>query len=395
MHKRRIGKAVLFLVIVCAGLLVGGMYTRSQPLPQRSLLTGLLLDVPTMPTPVRAMDKSYLIYELHITNLRTNSLELNRIDIFADPIAATPLVRYDSAYLEQWISHPGLSNDLPDQRRIGGGRRAVLFLTVPIDSGAVPARLRHRLFFKEEKGEDIMEEGALVTVRHDSPLVISAPLHGDKWVALNSLGNHSHHRMWWIPYQGKVILPQRYAVDWFQLGPHERPFHDDPRENKNYYSYGAEVLAVANATVLETRDGRPDNSPFVVDKNAVQPEDGPGNYVLLDLGKGHFAVYAHLQPGSIRVKAGQRVHLGQTLGKLGCSGSADFPHLHFHIQDAKTPILADGLPYVLSSFVVQGKAQSLDALMEGKGFAKIPVAKTNKRTREFPLDNQIVRFAEP
>ncbi|HEY0160965.1 MAG TPA: helix-turn-helix domain-containing protein [Thermoanaerobaculia bacterium] len=47
-----------------------------------------------------------------------------------------------------------------------------------------------------------------------------------------------------------------------------------------------------------------------------------GNWVSLDLGNGRYAFYAHLQPGSIRVKAGDRVRAGAILGLLGNSGTA-------------------------------------------------------------------------
>jgi murein DD-endopeptidase MepM/ murein hydrolase activator NlpD len=59
-----------------------------------------------------------------------------------------------------------------------------------------------------------------------------------------------------------------------------------------------------------------------------------GNYVLLDIGGGRFASYAHFQPNSLKVKVGDRVKLGQVLGLVGNSGNSDLPHLHFHITNA-------------------------------------------------------------
>lgn len=369
------------------------MRTQSSAYPP--VLTGILLDVPTMPTPIRALDRVYLLYELHITSLRSDTIELNHIDVVADPAKSPLQFRYDSAYLDQWLRRTGPSEGQSDKRRIGAGSHAVLFLNIPLESSRVPLRLHHQLAFKDEKQQPITEEGASVVIRQEKPRVLHPPLRGDKWVALNSLGNQSHHRTWWIPYRGKAILPQRYAIDWIQLGPENRPFHDDPRENKNYYGYGAEVLAIADARVVSTREDRRDNVPFTTDKASVQPDDAVGNYVVLDIGKGYFAVCAHLQPGSIRVKTGQHLRAGHVLGKLGNSGSADFPHLHFHLLDANSPILADGAPYVLSDFVIQGRAQSLDALMEGKGFEELSPSKVSKRVQELPLDNMVARLGGP
>ena len=58
-----------------------------------------------------------------------------------------------------------------------------------------------------------------------------------------------------------------------------------------------------------------------------------GNHVVLDLGNGEYALLAHLQRGSVRVEAGDRVRAGDVLGLTGNSGNSSEPHLHFHVQD--------------------------------------------------------------
>lgn len=55
---------------------------------------------------------------------------------------------------------------------------------------------------------------------------------------------------------------------------------------------------------------------------------------------------AHLQRGSVRVKVGQNIHLGDGLGLVGNSGNTSEPHLHIHAVDPQTnegvPITFDG-----------------------------------------------------
>lgn len=46
-----------------------------------------------------------------------------------------------------------------------------------------------------------------------------------------------------------------------------------------------------------------------------------------------YSVYAHLQPGKIRVKRGQTLKRGAVLGLCGNSGNSSEPHLHFQLQD--------------------------------------------------------------
>jgi len=50
-----------------------------------------------------------------------------------------------------------------------------------------------------------------------------------------------------------------------------------------------------------------------------------------------YSVYAHLVPGSVRVRAGQRVWCGQAIGRVGHSGNATAPHLHFEVREPADP----------------------------------------------------------
>jgi murein DD-endopeptidase MepM/ murein hydrolase activator NlpD len=88
------------------------------------------------------------------------------------------------------------------------------------------------------------------------------------------------------------------------------------------------------------------------------------NYVIVALGNGGFAFYAHLQPGSLRVKPGDCVRRGQVLGLLVNSGNSDAPHLHFHISDANS-LESEGLPYVFDSFEVLGTVYPDKAFKDG------------------------------
>jgi murein DD-endopeptidase len=111
-----------------------------------------------------------------------------------------------------------------------------------------------------------------------------------------------------------------------------------------------------------------------------------GNYLLLDLGRGYSAFYAHLQPGSLRVKVGDKVSRGQVLGLLGNSGNSDAPHLHLHVADAKSPSGAEAVPFVFASFEVQGTVKSLEILTGGEGWTPRPNAAADKRQMETPVE---------
>jgi len=136
---------------------------------------------------------------------------------------------------------------------------------------------------------------------------------------------------------------------------------------------------------VAVKDGIPENIPGANSRAVpITLETVGGNHVILDLGNGRYAFYAHLQPGKIPVKAGDKVKRGQPVGLVGNSGNSTEPHLHFHISDANSPLGSDGLPYAFPSFELQGK---------GWGWKRTaPNSPTEKRINEMPLENDVVRF---
>jgi murein DD-endopeptidase MepM/ murein hydrolase activator NlpD len=174
-----------------------------------------------------------------------------------------------------------------------------------------------------------------------------------------------------------VVAPQRFAIDWFQLKTADSRFTGDSKDNRNYRAYGAEVLAVADATVARIKDGIPENTPGEDPDGAFITDDAElGNYIILDLGGGNSCLYAHLQPGTLRVKAGDRVKRGQTLGLLGNSGSSTEPHLHFQVMNGTSLLDPEGIPYLIDSF----------ELLSGPN--------AGRKMNAMPMDNMRVKFAQ-
>jgi murein DD-endopeptidase MepM/ murein hydrolase activator NlpD len=133
----------------------------------------------------------------------------------------------------------------------------------------------------------------------------------------------------------------------------------------NWYGYGSEVIAVADAVVASAIDDIP--NPVAVNPLVVVPiENASGNYVVLDLGQGRFAFYEHLKQGSVAVRKGERVRKGQTIAAVGYTGQSTGPHLHFHVADSTSTLDSDGLPYVLDEFTIVGAFPSADAFSRSK-----------------------------
>ena len=86
-----------------------------------------------------------------------------------------------------------------------------------------------------------------------------------------------------------------------------------------------------------------------------------GNHVILGLGNGTYAAYAHLQRGSLTVREGDSVHAGQPLARCGNSGDSSEPHLHFQLMDGPDPDAARGVPFTWSGIGVPRGGETFEA----------------------------------
>lgn len=156
-------------------------------------------------------------------------------------------------------------------------------------------------------------------------------------------------------------------------------FSGDPRDVRSYHAYGAEVRSVADATVVRVKHGLPDNIPRTAagfeTAVPVTMETVAGNSVVLDLGDGQYAYYAHLKPGSVRVRTGDRVRRGEVVGAIGNSGDAREPHLHFQVTNGADILASEGLPYVIDRFRM-----------------KRPEGTWQERRKEFPPGDATIDF---
>jgi murein DD-endopeptidase len=378
-------------------MLLGSFWAVSPRHPPGQRLSAIPIDIeiPVAPIPVKANGKMHLLYELHLTNFKAPNLEITRVEVLNDPSNGLVLASYTDAELTGRLGRPGAPSNLPDKRVIAGGMRAVIFLEIVFDRpGDVPSALSHRLWFKstDSKTPDESVTSGRIEIPPTLPPLIHSPLRGEGWVALSGMSNTSGHRRTIVVVNGKARIAQRFATDWVRIGPDGLAFRGDPAKNASWSAYGAKIHAATNGTVVDVKDGVPENDP-TSDKKAVPitVESAPGNYVIVDMGNGYFSFYAHLKTNSVRVKVGDRVKAGQVLALLGNSGNSDSPHLHFHICDGNSPLGAEGKPYVIDFFEMQGVLRSKKLLVEG-GWKQLPGSAVDHRRREIPIENAIVRF---
>jgi murein DD-endopeptidase len=354
------------------------------------LVSSIDVQIPVPPTVVRIAGRAVVAYELHLTNLQNVPAAIAGVQLLA---AGRPeaFAEYTADELKKRIGRPGLSRPYEAAEVIGPGLRAVVYLWVEFPvSMAPPAALEHRIDVELRRPAGAVRSvvaTAPVSVSVAPPVVLDAPLRGGPWTAIYDPLLMGGHRTAIYTLDGRARIPSRFAIDWIRTDTFGSPGSRPADRN----GYGAEVLAVADATVARAMDDIAENAdPPVTATGPMPPEVASGNYVSLDLGGGRFAFYEHLRRGSLLVKTGDRVKRGQVIARLGNSGSSSIgPHLHFHVADANATLGAEGLPFVFRQFDLLGAFPNIEAVRGGE-WERRP--QYDRRTLEHPAANTVVQF---
>ena len=351
---QRVLAMFVYLSVASAIAATGSLPAQAQ---MRELLRQAFdVQVPNPPTPVKLSGETWLVYELHLSNFAAETLALRRVAVL-DAVSGSLLAELQGEALRTAIGRPDGTDAADDRDDIPPGVRAVVYLSLAVN--AVPRALKHRIDYTAATGSSGTVDGPRVEPRAVAAAVLGPPLRGGPWAAVYWPGWERGHRRVLYAVGGAVRVPGRFAIDWIKLDGEGRYAHGDSSHPTNWYGYGADVLAVADAMVAAAVDGVAEPAKVAVDRK-VALKDAAGNYVALDLGHDRYAVYEHLQPGSVRVKPGEHVRRGQVIARLGYTGQSTGPHLHLHVADAATPLDAEGLPYELESFRLLGGYSSVE-----------------------------------
>ncbi|MDW8247303.1 MAG: peptidoglycan DD-metalloendopeptidase family protein [Sandaracinaceae bacterium] len=109
----------------------------------------------------------------------------------------------------------------------------------------------------------------------------------------------------------------------FDCTPIRRPRH---RGTDFGTPNGTPVYAAADGVVVDVFSGCSNNGSL-----SSRCGGGFGNHVIIDH-RGVTTIYAHLMPGTIRVRPGEMVRCGQRIANSGNSGRSTGPHLHFEVR---------------------------------------------------------------
>ncbi len=400
---------VLFTIafLVCFGCVPPSAPADQHQTPTR---TEPLVNVYHQPVPFTSGGKTLLTYELWLSNLSFEDMVLDSIaivDISKD--RDTPLKTY-SGFLLNRCSARLMKRQKHSEVRLVAGWTMVVFLQLEFEDRAdVPDTLQHRIDFTtiERKrwlflfGCDGGRTPASIrietAVAQEEPVIIGPPLRDGLWMVYGCPGEEGflRHRGSHRPHAGRPVDRARYAIDFIGVNEQGREHEGPPDLNSSWFGYGADVIACAEGTVVAVHDGIPENRgpARAVPMNSY--ENIAGNFVILDIGSGRYAHYAHLKTGGICVRQGERVTTGQLLGQLGNSGNSTAPHLHFHICDSDD-LIGEGLPFVFHEYEYLGGGEAADPVLrafERMGVSPpVPAVTPGIRRNEVPGERFIIRF---
>jgi len=128
------------------------------------------------------------------------------------------------------------------------------------------------------------------------------------------------------PYRGTAHGVDLVAIDGWGL----RADGLLPIKPSRYLIFGRAVVAPCGGDVVAAVDGLPDMQVPQVDRGHLA-----GNHVVMSCSGIHILL-GHFKRGTIVVRVGEKLSLGDAIARVGNSGNTSEPHLHVHSQEPGT-----------------------------------------------------------
>lgn len=377
---------ILIAVIVVFALAAYGQPSEHE----RGRPTAILVSPIHEAQVVRGDDgKDHVEYELLVVNAVDQPVTLTSLTIL-DP-AAKELTRIDGPVL---IAATQTLLDKKPVTEIPASAAVSVDVDLILPPGTAPERVTHRLEYSVPAGTSTavfvdppVIDGPEVPINRRPATVIKSPVKGKGWLSTSACCTPNVHRDLRVVADGRRIeTAETFAVDWALLKG-DRVYEGEGATNEQFYDYGADVFAVADGTVVSVQDGKPETTPNKPTTPKTLSDFG-GNQVMLEISPNVFAIYAHLQPGSLRVKAGDTVKAGAPLARIGNTGPSLGPHLHFGLLNRPDLFTGRSLPFVIDSYTLAGRVD----FKASKGDT-LAVTPDSKQVRSvYPLYGSIQNF---
>jgi hypothetical protein len=304
--------------------------------------------------------RDHLAFTLRLTNLLTVPTVVTAVSVRDQGGSRLQLLTADAlAGRVQALASNGPTTPLAPSAS------AVVLMDVPIAASRHVTELRMSVSYALAPGSELpatlaglginwIVQTAPTPVSAFVPPVMAPPLQGPDWVNANQWGDpatgHSGARM---TKNATLHSNEVFAIDFIRMRD-GMTFSGDGSANEQYYAWGAPILSSTDGTVITVLDGMPAIAPGAFPTDLTSVEQAGGNQAVVKAADGVYILYGHMQQGSVAVKVGDKVRVGQRLGLLGNSGNTNGAHLHFQVSDGPDVFNADSIPFVFASFVRTG-----------------------------------------
>jgi hypothetical protein len=195
-------------------------------------------------------------------------------------------------------------------------------------SSARPRSLEHRIVASTRPPDpQFTFRGLVGRVRTGgTPVVIGPPVGPGIWVADEGCcTNPTHHRRALPGFNGELLAVNRFAIDWVLIDRSHRAWIGDPTRLSSYLSYRQPLIAAASGRVAGTHDGVRNNPPQGPLTGSPPIKDFAGNYVSIRFRPRRYLLYAHLVPGSVRVRPASGYGAARSSGCSATAGTRAHP----------------------------------------------------------------------
>lgn len=330
--------------------------------------------------PVSINGTRWLYYELLISNRGT--APVNILNFKVKGKNGQTIVDLSGGDLQARLKTKLLNN------KLAPGTGTFVYMEVP-EMGRDLNPLNNILTYIPDGDHTVQTVSVSTQLINKQPLLIGSPLSGDNWAAIYDPAWERGHRRVFFTVDGTYRIPGRFAIDFIKLDSSGRFAKGSQDSIKNWYGYGADVLAVENGIIAATVDTFKESQTLSAHP-AYDSSRATGNYIAIKIAPNIFAFYEHLKPGSISVKVGNRVKAGQVIASIGFTGQSTGPHLHFHLADRNSPLGAEGIPYGFKKFVKIGTYQNFEDFGK-KRWSPLPHTSNNVGIG-LPASNSILSF---
>jgi hypothetical protein len=352
-----------------------------------------------LPYPVqiyKGQNNIAIVYELHLKDSLSRPISFTNFSIKSDD----KILLQDSVY-----------ERLPKK---SDTNRYVKQLWIDVDR--VPKLLIHQIHYKIGNNKYVLSKE--VEVKNEPLIIIGFPVKSGIWYMQDGPSPENCHRTFTQATKTRYdsgqdgfklgYSNQRFAIDFDKVGENGKVYKNNGSKNSDHFCYNEDVIAVADGIVIGVKDSIPDmpNPPKI--EKFKNKTDYTGNLVLLDIGDGIIASYAHLLAFSIKVQVGDTLKKGGLIGKIGSSGASTGPHLHFHLGKPDFSmvnkddingmfIVSEGISYIFDEYlkynIVSGEIIDIEGMTEWKSEPFIfnnPVKVKNS----LPYDKEIIEIIE-